>query len=178
MVDQRLEVLASAVGRVEGKACWLARLATRVAIAGGLAALLLWWVVAGDRIGDWWQGTAASLLVLVLFLAPVAWLVNVRFALLELVELPEKLAGVATRRTARLRTGASGTPIERPEEGALEAVRSLWGVLRDYGDVVGAWGTVAQLVAPPFWLLTVVALAAVPLMVVLAAVVGLVTFSS
>jgi hypothetical protein len=177
MVDPRLEVLAGVVGRVEGKACWLARLATRVAAAGGVAALVLWWVFAGDRVGEWWQGTATSLLVLALLLAPVAWLVNVRFALLELVELPEKLSGVATRRTARLRTGTSAGPVEWPEGGTLDAVRSLWGVLRDYGDVVGAWGAVAQLVAPPFWLLTAAAFVAVPVMVAVAVVVGLVTLT-
>jgi hypothetical protein len=174
MVDPRLEVLAGVVGRVESQACWLARLATRVAIAGAGAALVLWWAASGDRVTEWWQGTAASLLVLVLFLAPVAWLVNVRFALLELVELPEKLAGVATRRGAQLRAGA---PLERPEGGPIGAVRSVWGVLRDYGDVVGAWGAVAQLVAPPFWLLTAAALVAVPVMVLVATVVGLVALT-
>lgn len=171
MVDPRLDVLAGAIARVEGKARWLARLATRVAVAGTVAALGLWWVVAGDRVTDWWQGTAASVLVLAFVLAPVAWLVNVRFALLELVELPEKLAGVTTRRAGQLR---GRNPVdERPEGGPVATMRSVWGVLRDYGDVAGAWGAVAQLVAPPFWLLTAAALVVVPVMVVLAMVVGL-----
>ena len=170
MVDSRLEVLARVVGRVEGKACRLARLATRVAVVGAVAGLVLWWVVAGEGVTDWWRGTVASLLVLALLLAPAAWLVNVRFALLELVELPEKLAGVATRRAGRLRTGP---PAERPpDEGPLVAARSLWGVLRDYGDVVGAWGAVAQLVPPPFWIITGLAVLAVPVLVVVAALTG------
>ena len=165
MVDPRLESLARVVARVEGKACWLARLATRAAVAGGVAAVPLWWVVAGDRVTEWWQGSAASLLVLALVLAPAAWLVNVRFALLELVELPDKLAGVATRRTARLRLRPTETPLERPDGGPVGALRSVWGVVRDYSDVVGGWGVVAQLVAPWFWLLTAAALLAVPVVV-------------
>jgi hypothetical protein len=175
MVDPRLDVVARLVGRVEGKARWLAGLATRVAVVGGAAAVLLWWVVAGGRIADWWQGTLASLLVLVLLLAPVAWLANVRFALLELLELPEKLSGVATRRTARLRAPAPAPLAPPDDEGPFAALRSLWGVLRDYGDVVGAWGAVAQLVAPPFWVLTALALVTVPAMVLVASVVALVT---
>jgi hypothetical protein len=171
MVDPRLDVLAGVVGRVEATARWLARLASRGAVAGGVAALPVWWVVAGDGVTEWWAGTAASLLVLGLFLAPAAWLVNVRFALLELVELPQKLAGVATRRAAHLRTSA---PVDRPDQGPFAAARSVWGVLNDYGDVVGAWGTVAQLVAPWFWLLTAAAFVAVPLVALLAVVVVLV----
>ena len=55
----------------------------------------------------------------------------------------------------------------------IGAVRSTWGVLRDYGDVTGSWGAVAQVLAPPFWVLTVVALLAVPLVAVLALVAAL-----
>ena len=172
-MDPRPEALASVVARIEGKARWLARLATRVSAVGGVAALGFWWVTAGGRVTDRWRGTASSLLVLALVLAPAAWLVNVRFALLELVELPDKLAGVATRRAASLRTGGRAEPIEPPDEGPLGAARSVWGVLRDFSDVVGAWGSVAQLVAPPFWLLTAAAFVAVPVVVVVAAVAGL-----
>ncbi len=167
------EAVARVVARVEGKACWLARLATRAAVVGGTAGLVLWWVAAGDRVTEWLRGTAGSLLVLVLVLAPAAWLVNVRFALLELVELPDKLAGVATRRASSFRPGGPARPVERPAGGPVAAVRSVWGVLRDYGDVVGAWGAVAQLVAPTFWLLTAAALVAVPVVVALAATAGL-----
>ena len=175
MGDPRLQALAGAVARVEGKARWLARLATGAAAAGGAAALVVWWVAAGARVTGWWQGTAASLLLLALLAAPAVWLVNVRFALLELVELPQKLAGVTTRRAARFRS--RGTPLEHPDGGPVGAVRSVWGVVRDYGDVAGAWGAVAQLVVPPFWLLTVAALLAVPVVVVLAVVAGLVALS-
>lgn len=159
------------VARVEGPACWLARLATRGAIVGGGAGILLWSVAAGHRIDDWWQGTLASLLVLALCVAAPAWLVNVRSALHDLVELPEKLGGVATRRADHLRGGPEPA---RPDGGALQAARSVRGALRDYGDVVGSWGTVAQLLVPSFWLLTLAALVAVPVLSVVAAAAGLV----
>ena len=171
MPDPRVEAVAQVVGRVEGAACWLARLATRAALAGAAAGLVLWWFAAGERITDWWEGTAWSLLVLLLCVAPAAWLLNVRTAMVELVELPETLTGVARRRSDGFR---AGDRVEPPEGGLLGAVRSVRGVLRDYGDVVGSWGTVVQLVAPSFWFLTLAALAAVPVVAVLAAVAALV----
>jgi len=167
MPDPRVEALARMVARVEGGACWLARLALRTAVVGGIAGALVWWVTMGDRVDEWWQGTASSLLVLGLCLVPAAWLVNVRFALTDLVELPDKLSGVATRRAGRLK----GRPQpDRPDGGALGAARSIWEVVRDYGDVVGSWGTVAQLLAPPFWVLTAVSFVVVPVLVVVAAI--------
>jgi hypothetical protein len=165
MPDSRVEAVGQVVTRVEGAACWLARLTTRAALAGGAAGLVLWWLIAGERITEWWQGTAASLLVLALCLAPAVWLVNVRSAMVELVELPETLSGVARRRV--------GDRPARPDGGLLGAVRSVRGVLRDYGDVVGSWGTVAQLVVPSFWVLTLAALAAVAVLCVLAVVAAL-----
>lgn len=171
MPDPRLEALAGMVARVEGAACWLAALATRAALVGGGAGVVLWWVTVGDRVDEWWRGTAASLLVLGLCLAAAAWLLNVRSALLGLVELPDRLSGVTTRRVAQLRRGPRP---DGADGGVLEAVRSVRGVLRDYGDVVGSWGTVAQLLVPSFWLLTVSALVAVPVLVVLALVAALI----
>jgi len=160
MPDSRADAVVQVVARMEGAACWLAALAARAALAGGAAGLALWWFTAGERVTDWWQGTAASLLVLGLGLAPAAWLVNVRSAMTELVELPDTLWGVARRRI--------GDRAERPDGGLLGAVRSVRGVVRDYGDVIGSWGTVAQLVVPSFWFLTLVALAAVPVLCILA----------
>jgi hypothetical protein len=87
-----------------------------------------------------------------------------------LVELPDMLSGVARRRTGALRASDRA---DRPDGGVFGAVRSVRGVLRDYGDVVGSWGTVAQLLAPSFWLLTLVALGAVPAFSVLAMAVAL-----
>ena len=167
--DPRVQAVARLVARVGGAARRLARGATTAALVGGAAGLVVWWVSVGDRITDRWQGTAASVLVLVLCLAPAGWLLNVRFALHGLLELPEKLGGVAARRTASL--GAE--PPAPSSAGLMGALRSVRGVLRDYGDVVGSWATVAQLVAPSFWLLTVAAFAAVPLLVVVAAVAAL-----
>lgn len=162
MPDPRVDALAGMVARIEGGACWLARLAMRAAVVGGAAGALLWWLTAGNRVDEWWRGTAGSLLVLVLLLLPGAWLLNVRFALLELVELPVKLSGVTTRRAAQIRDGRRP---ERPDGGALQTARSVRGIVRDYGDVVGSWGTVAQLLVPWFWLTTIAALVAVPLLV-------------
>jgi hypothetical protein len=171
MPDSRVEALAAVVSRVEGAACWLARLATRAALVGAAAGLVLWWFAAGDRITDWWQGSALSTVVLLVCLAPALWLLNTRNSLVELVELPDTLRGVATRRAGGLRAG----PQPRvPAGGVLGAVRSVRGVLGDYGDVVGSWGTVAQLVAPSFWMLTLAAFAAVPVVALLAAVAALV----
>lgn len=171
MPDPRLEALAGVVGRVEGAACWLARQATRGATAGAVAALVLWWVVAGDRIDGWWQGTLGSLLVAAVAGAPALWLFNVRSALIDLVALPDTLGGVTMRRTAQLRRRG---PLRRPEGGVLGAVRSVRGLVRDYGDVAGSWGAVAQLAVPSFWLLTAVAFAAVPVLALAAAVAALV----
>ncbi|HEX2048519.1 MAG TPA: hypothetical protein VHF27_12180 [Acidimicrobiales bacterium] len=167
MPDSRLEAAAEVLARVEGAACWLARLATRAALAGGAAGLAVWWFAVGETTSDWWQGTAASLVVLVLCVAPAAWLVNVRSAMVELVELPDTLTGVARRRAGALRPVGR---VDTPEGGLVGAVRSVRGVLRDYGDVVGSWGTVAQLAVPSFWFLTLAALAAVPVVCVLAVV--------
>lgn len=167
MPDPRVEALASLVARVEGAACWLARTATKGAAAGALAGLGLWWSAAGDRLGDWWQGSAASVLVLALCLAPALWLLNVRMALVELVELPARLGGVATRRAGGLRRNDA---VPAPAGGLLSTMRSVRDVVRDSGDVVGSWGTVAQLVAPTFWLLTLGAFASLPVVAVLAAV--------
>ena len=170
MPDPRVEALTSLVARVEGAACWLAGLATRAAMVGALAGVVLWWFIAGERVTEWWQGTGGSLLVLGLCLAPALWLVNVRTVLVELVELPETLTGVATRRA---RVFGKRPPSSKPQGGLLATVRSVRGVARDYGDVVGSWGTVAQLLAPAFWFLTLAALATVGLLCVLAAVAAL-----
>ena len=171
MQDARLEALAGVVARAEGGVCWLARLCTRAAAVGGAAGALLWWLTIGDRVDECWRGTAASLLVLGLCLLAGAWLLNVRFALLELLEIPAKVSGVATRRAGQL--GKDRRP-ERPDGGALQTGRSLYGIVRDYGDVVGSGGTGAQLVVPWFWMATIVAFAAVPLLVIAAIVAGLV----
>ena len=124
----------------------------------------------GDRVADRWDGTVASLLVLVLCVAPAAWLLNVRFALHGLLELPETLGGVAARRSAPFRD----VPRPPPPRGLWPTVQAVRGIVRDYRDVVGSWSTLAQLLAPSFWLLTVVALAMVPVVVVAAAIAGLV----
>ena len=163
--DPRVQAVAGLVSRVEGGARWLAWFATRAAGAGGVAGIALWWLTAGERVTDWWRGTAGSVLVLALCLAPALWLVNVRMSLLGLLELPETLSGVAARRMGRTPAGAKPPA---PAGGVIGAVRSTWGIARDYGDVAGSWGAVAQVLAPPFWVLTVVALLAVPLVAVLA----------
>ena len=168
--DPRVQAVAGLVARVEGAARWLAWVATRAAGVGGAAGVALWWLAAGERVVDWWQGTAGSVLVLFLCLAPALWLVNVRLSLLGLLDLPATLGGVAARRMGR--APADDRP-PAPAGGVIGAVRSIWGIARDYGDVAGSWGAVAQVLAPAFWLLTVVALLAVPVVVVLALVAAL-----
>ena len=170
--DPRVQAVAGLVARVDGAARWLAWVATRAAAVGGMAGIALWWFVAGERVVDWWQGTLGSVLVLALCLAPALWLVNVRMSMVGLLELPATLGGVAARRMGR--TPADARP-PAPAGGPIGAVRAIWGVVRDYGDVAGSWGAVAQILAPPFWWLTVVALLAVPLVAVLAVVAALVT---
>ena len=54
--------------------------------------------------------------------------------------------------------------------GWLGTIRTVRDALQDYGDVAGSWGAVAQLVVPGFWVLTLAALAAVPVLVVAAGV--------
>jgi len=58
--------------------------------------------------------------------------------------------------------------------GWLAAARSLHAAFRDYGDVAGSWARLAQLLTPTFWFLTGLALLAVPLLVIAAAIAGLV----
>lgn len=130
----------------------------------------MWWRLAADTVGDWWQGTAKAVVSLAVLMAPALWLLNVRFALVSLVELPDKLGEIARRRGGQLR----GRPAERPKGGLLEAIRTVRDLVRDYGDVTGSWGVVAQLVAPTFWVFTGAALVAVPVLVIAAVVVAIV----
>ena len=168
--DSRYEALAGLVRHVAGPTCWLRRVVTAAAVLGGLAGLLLWWAVAGDRVTERWQGTAGSLLVLACALAPAAWLLNVRAALTGLLEVPEKVGGVAARRGAELLDRSRPA---RPTGGVRGAVGAVRRIARDYSDVVGSWRTVAQLLVPSFWALTALALVAVPVVVVLAVVAAL-----
>lgn len=179
--DPRLAKLSAVVVRVEGATRRLARLVTAAAVVGGASGLALWWATDGRRIHDLGKFTAASLVLPVLYLVPAAWLLNVRFSLLALLELPGKLGGVTMRRGPELvgrarreipaEHGADGGP--RLPPGRLAAARALRGLVRDYGEVVGSWATVAQLVTPTFWALTALALLAVPILVAVAAVAGL-----
>ncbi len=179
--DPRLAKLSAVVVRVEGATRRLARLVTAAAVVGGASGLALWWATDGRRIHDLGQSTAASLVVLVLCLVPAAWLLNVRFSLLALLELPGKLGGVTMRRGPELvRRARREMPAEHRADGGprlppgrLAAARALRGLVRDYGDVVGSWATVTQLVTPTFWALTALALLAVPILVAVAAVAGL-----
>ncbi len=165
MPDSRYDALAGLVRRVAGPTCWLRRVVTTAAAVGALAGLMLWWVLSGDLLTQRWRGTVGSLLVLACALAPAGWLLNVRWALTGLLEVPEKLGGVTARRGAEL-LGRSRP--ERPAGGLRDAVGTVRGIARDYGDVVGSWRSVAQLLVPAFWALTAAAIAAVPALVALA----------
>jgi len=163
------------VARVDSTARWLARLVTVAALAGGVAGLVLWWSVSGRRTHHLGQDAAVSLVVLAICLVPAGWLLNVRLSLLALLKLPQKLGEVTMRRGTQL-LGPPRTPGSVPERsaGRLAALGSLRLVVRDYGDVVGSWASVSQLVTPGFWALTAFALLAVPILVAVAAVAGLV----
>ena len=140
-------------------ACWLARVATRAAAVSGAAGAAVWWQVRPDS-------TIGAIAALVLLLLPAGWLLNVRFALVSFVDLPGKLGEIARRRGVQLRD----RPVERPKGGVLGAMRTVRDLVQDYGEVTGAWGVVAQMVAPTFWLLTGLAFIAVPVLVIAAVV--------
>jgi len=179
--DPRLAKLGAVVVRVDGAIRRLARLATAAAVIGAASGTVLWWYAAGRQMSDLGHTTAASLVVLAVCLVPAGWLLYVRLCLLSLVKLPATLGGVATRRGAELMgtapletsTGRRADTDHRASPGRLATARTLRGLARDYGDVVGAWATVAQLVTPTFWALTALALLAVPIQVAVAAVAGL-----
>jgi len=180
--DPRLAKLGAVVVRVDGATRTLARLATVATVVGAAGGAVLWWYAAGRQISDLGQTTVASLAVLAVCLIPAGWLLYVRLCLLALVKLPARLGGVATRRGSELI--GTAPPQTSPERravadlrvspGWLGLARTLRGLARDYGDVVGSWATVVQLVTPTFWALTALALLAVPILVALAAVAGLV----
>jgi len=141
--------------------------ATAVALLGGAGGLVLWVVLAGARLFDWFEGTLSSVFTLVLLLLPAGWLVFVRFTLGELVELPAKLGGVARRRGGQLRR------VPRPPGGPGGAARSVYRAARDYAEVAGGWGVVTQLATPWFWALTGAALAVALILAALAPIVAI-----
>ena len=159
MTDDRAGRLAAAISRIAGPTTWLARVATVAAGCSVPPALIVWWAVAGDDLGDRWRRTIGAVLVLVVFLLPAAWLVNVRVALTSLVALPGALE-VARRRGGEVRNRR----IDRPEGGLFGTVRAIRSLVQDYSDVVGGWALVVQLVSPVFWLLTGLAFLAVPVL--------------
>jgi hypothetical protein len=160
MSDDQPRRLAAAIERIAGPASWFVRVVTRAAGLALVPAVIVWWVGAADGLGDWWRGTLASILALVLLALPALWLVNVRLAVTSLLALPDALEDVATRRVGEVRSRG----IERPRGGLLGTMRTIRSVAQDYGTIVGGWGLVVQLVTPWFWLLTAVALAAVPVL--------------
>ncbi len=169
MSDPRRERLAAAIERIKGPAAWLAALVTVAAVLAAASGGLLWWAITGALVRNWWQGTLAALVLLALLLVPALWLLNVRLALTSLVELPTRLEDVVKRRGPQLRH----LRLERPSGGIISTMRAVRDAARDYGDVVGSWGVVAQVAAPSFWLLTAAALAVVPVLVALSLLGGL-----
>ncbi len=180
--NPRLDKLGAVAAQVDRATRRLARLATVAAVVGAVSGAVLWWSTAGRQISDLGHSTAAALVVLAVWLVPAGWLLYVRLCLLSLVKVPAKLGGVATRRGAELMgTAPPEASTEhradadlRMSPGRLARARTLRRLARDYGDVVGSWATVVQLVTPTFWALTALALLAVPILVAAAAVAGLV----
>ncbi|CAA9214214.1 MAG: hypothetical protein AVDCRST_MAG50-356 [uncultured Acidimicrobiales bacterium] len=159
--------VARLLGRARMPARFLMVVATVAALAGGVGGLLLWAVLSAPRLFDWFEGTLTSVISLVLLLLPAGWLVFVRFTLAELVELPTKLGEVARRRGGQLRR------VPRPPEGPGGAARSVYRAARDYAEVTGGWGLVAQLATPWFWALTVAALIVALILAALAPIIAL-----
>jgi len=198
VTDSRLAALNSVMARVEAATRGLARLATVAAVAGGTAGLVLWWSTVGHGIGRHGHSAIAAVVVLGLCLVPAGWLLNVRMAMLALLGLPATMSGVVARRGAQLVGGRRGPEPERPPErgpeperpaergpgitapivevrtGRLASVRTVRDAVRDYGDVTGSWARLGQLLTPTFWVLTGLAFLAVPVLVAVAAVAGLV----
>jgi len=173
--DPGLVRLTALVARIDGATRALARLATVAAAADGVGGLVLWWSTSGRHIRGLGPGTAVSLVVLALCLVPAGWLLNVRLALLAVLKLPETLGGVTMRRGTQLvATARRSSGVAVPRARRLAAVSSLRSMVRDYGDIVGSWATVAQVVTPTFWALTALALLAVPVLLGVGAVAGLV----
>lgn len=166
---ERGERLAAAVNAIRVPVRWLARTATLLAMVAAVAAVVIWWIAAGQRTAAWWEGTVRSLLVLAVLLLPALWLVNLRMALLGVLELPSKLGDITRHRAPQLRR----VRVERPQGGMRGALRSVRGLVGDYGEVTGSWGLVMQLVTPWFWFLTVAAVVAAPLLALAAVVSGL-----
>ncbi|MGI8776977.1 MAG: hypothetical protein ACR2LJ_06225 [Acidimicrobiales bacterium] len=166
------------MARVEAATRGLARLATVAAIAGGSAGLVLWWSTVGHAVGRPGHSTVVAVLVLGLCLAPAGWLLNVRAAMLALLGLPAKVSGVVARRGAQLaatrrRPAGAAVPVVEESTGRLATVRTIRTAVRDYGDVTGSWARLGQVLTPTFWVLTGLALLAVPVLVAVAAVAGL-----
>jgi len=178
MSDPRLATLNTVMARVEAATRGLTRLVTVAAVAGASAGLVLWWSTVGHVMGRPGHSAVVAVFVLGLCLAPAAWLLNVRTAMLALLGLPAKVSGVVARRGAQLagaRQGAPGAavPIVEARTGRLAAVRTIRTAVRDYGDVTGSWARLGQLLTPTFWVLTGLALVAVPVLVAVAAIAGL-----
>jgi len=117
----------------------LVRVAGYGAVAGAASGLALWKIVAADELGDGTAGTVGSLVLMALFVLPAGWLLNVRFTLQSLRDLPDTLIQVAERSRAM-------TPM---------------GAVRSYGDITGSWALVLQLLSPVFWIASAAALVAV-----------------
>lgn len=166
MTDPRQDRLADLILRVRGGVSWLARFATGMAVVGGLAGALLWAVITGG------SGGLGAIVLIVVLLAPAAWLLNVRFAFRALLGLPAKLGTVGERLRSD-RSGDAGRD-ERPTGSMVVVARSVHGAVREYDDLLGSWAAVAQMVSPWFWFLTVLACLAVPVLVVVSLIAALI----
>lgn len=170
MSDPHVDRLAALVVQVRSLALWFAGLCTSVGLVAGGLGLLLWGILAADRLGDGVGTTLGSLVVLLLLLAPALWLLNVRVTLRSLVELPAKLGHVVTTRVI----GPGESRERRPEGGAMAAARSIRGATQDYGELIASRALVAQIATPSFWMLTGLAFLSVPILVVVTLVAALV----
>lgn len=151
---------------------WLGRQATRGAVIGAVAGLVLWWVLSGSKALGGEGIRLGTIVSLVLLLAPAAWLLNVRAAVRDLAELPARLQSLVRRRVDQGRGLLGSDPdaargvidVDTGAIGPVDATRAVRSAVVDYRDLVGASARVGQMLSPGFWLLTIVAVAAVALL--------------
>ena len=160
----------TAIHRAARPARWLSRFLGRAAIAGVVAAAILWWFGFRDELSDGGTGVAESLVAAGLLLVPAVWLLNARAAFRNLAELPETATGLARRGADQLRRPpAPARAAPQPQGRSVPgAARSVFAAVREAGDLLAGRALVAQLAAVPFWLLTLFALLAVPVLALFA----------
>ena len=169
--------LDAVVQRAARPARWLARVLGLAAVVALGCAVLLWWFGFRDDLSDGETGVLESVVAAAIVLAPGGWLLLARRSLRELADLPGTMGGLARRgaehlgrRPPPVLTPAAPTPAPagRPARSAASAARSVYGAVRDAGDLLAGRALLIQLATVHFWLFTLFALLAVPFLALFA----------